>query len=37
VEVVGFIYQRYLEWVLVRPSLSIHADGTIVRPLGSLE
>ena len=35
VEVVGFIYQRYLEWVLVRPSAFIQADGTIVRFLES--
>jgi hypothetical protein len=32
VEVVGFIYQRYSEWILVRPAALIRADGTIVKP-----
>jgi hypothetical protein len=35
VEVVGFIYQRYSEWVLVRPAAFIRANGTIVRFLKS--
>jgi hypothetical protein len=32
VEVVGFIYPRYSERVLVRPAAYIRADGTIVKP-----